>query len=368
MRGLFLEVALELYSLMSSVPQDMDVFCESLFWQLGSATGGGQPAQAGGSWPRLGGPAASVGRINSLQLPFFGKWLSTEYFKRLEWCSFPQFKGIMVDMLGVDLPDATLQAVFTPCPKDPEDDKAELRCLHDLGAALLTYLGYGLWKDAVRFVVMDFICPGPRQSKALEKLDEEFGKMDHSGRGFLQPGEVVVLVRRLAVLGLTCDDIDSLLKDKLKLEVPRKELQKYFAMMDVHVDGMVQAEEFIPMMAFLTLDFFPGQILANMKLSSACIAFNLFTVVVVLGLLFLLMELVVGAFAAGSTAAAVHSSANAMTGYVAKQASDSSIGFEDTMANLKKELEHHLIKVLCIVIGLTKDVVDRLVHLLAESM
>jgi hypothetical protein len=334
----------------------MDVFCESLFWQLANASGSQQLVSR-----------HHVGRICPLQLPWFGKWLSTEYFKRLEWCSFPQFKGIMVDMLGVDLPDATLHAVFTPCPKDPEDDKGELRCLHDLGAALLTHLGYGLWKDAVRLVVMDFIAYGPRQTKALEKLDEEFGKMDASGRGFLQPGEVVELVRRVAVLGLTCDDIDSLFKDKLGLEVPRKELQKYFAMMDVHVDGIVQAEEFIPMMAFLIMDFFPGQILKNMKLSAGWIAYYLATVVVVLGLLFLLMELVVGAFAVGSTAAAVHSSANAMTGYAAKQASDSSIGFEDTMANLKKELENRVIKVLCFVAGLSKDVVDKLVHLLAGT-
>merc|ERR1712228_883748 len=122
------------------------------------------------------------------------------------------------------------------------------------------------------------------------------------------------------------------------------------------------------MMAFLIMDFFPGQILKNMRLSAGWIAYYLATVVVVLGLLFLLMELVVGAFAVGSTAAAVHSSANAMTGYAAKQASDSSIGFEDTMANLKKELEHRLIQALCIVVGLSKDVMDKLVHLLAESM
>jgi len=357
MRGLFMEVALELYGLMSSVPQDMDVFCESLFWQLSAASGG-----------QLLAAARQAGRISSLQLPFFGKWLSTEYFKRREWCSFPQFKGIMVDMLGVDLPDTTLHAVFGPCPKDPDDDKGELRFLHDLGAALLTHLGYGMWKDAVRFVVMDFIPYGPRQSKALEKLDEEFQEMDVSGRGFLQPGEVVLLVRRLAVLGLTCDDIDELLRDKLKLEVPHKELHKYFAMMDVHVDGIVQAEEFIPMIAFLTLDFFPAQILANLKLSTGWIAYNIAAVIVILGLLFLLMDLVVGAFAIGSTVAAVHSSANAMTAYVAKQASDSSIGFEDTMANLKRELNNLVIQALCVVIGLSKDVMDKLVRLIAEGI
>merc|ERR1719382_1304962 len=130
---------------------------------------------------------------------------------------------------------------------------------------------------------MDLIPCGTRQSKALENLGEEFRKMDVSGRGFLQPGEVVVLLRRLAVWGLTCDDIHSMLWDKMKLEVPRNELHKYFAMADVHSDGAVQAEDFIPMIAFLTLDFFPAQILAKLKLSSRYIASLLATVVVVMG-------------------------------------------------------------------------------------
>jgi hypothetical protein len=370
LRGLFLEVALELYSLMSSVPEDIDVFFESLFWQVGVVSGGQHllPGHGGLQQVKKLPVPREVGRIWSLQLRYFGKWLSEEYFKHLDWCSFPQFKGIMVDMLGLDLPDATLHAVFDPCRKDPEDDQGELRCLHDLGAALLTHLGYGMWKDAVRLVVMDMIPQGPKQIKALEKLGQEFRRMDVSGRGFLQPGEAVVLVQRLAVWGLTCDDIHSMIRDTLKLEVPQKELHKYFAMTDVHSDGMLQAEEFIPMVAFLTLEFFPAQILAKLKLSTGAIASLLATVVGLMGLLFLLMELVVGAFAVGSSGAVVHSSANTLISYAAKSGSDSSIGFEDTMANLKKELEQHVVHALCLALSLSKDVVDKLVHLIAESI
>jgi len=356
LRGLFLEAALELFTSMSSVPTDLDVFIDSLHWQFCNQSGGERFV------------SSKVNIIGSLGLGHFHSWLKNTYFQHINWCSFPQFKAIMVDMLSVDLPDATLRLIFDPCPKKPDDDRGELRRLDDLGVALVTHLGYGLWPNAVKIVIMDFIPPGPRQSKALENATLEFQKMDKKGRGFLQPGEVVMLVQKLAVLGLTCDDVDKLLRSQLNLQIPPAELHKYFAMMDLHVDGMVQAEEFIPMIAFLVLEFFPAQVLHNMRLSTGWILYYLTSAVVVMALLFGLMELVVGAFEPGTTAAAMHTSANTLTAYAAKQASDATVGYEDTMVNLKREIEKQMIHALCLVVGLTKDVIDRLIHMLEGSI
>jgi len=288
------------------------------------------------------------------------------YYADRRWCTFASFKAIMQSLLKCDLPEGPLLAeVFTPCPKDPEDDLGELRRLSDLGGALFTWMGYGLWPGAVEVALTEVMPRGRVQTVALSMLDEEFKALDPEGLGVLQPAEAVVLLHRLVAPGLTCEDMTDFVSSRLGMQVPDRELHKYFAMMDVNGDGVLQAEEFIPMFVYLTFDFFPHHVLRRLNLTSGKIAIFLLSVLFLLGLLFALITLVIAAFPTGkSISATLHSGVSGISAVVAKQSSDKSIGAEDSMAQVKKDLELKALGAVVAVLGLSKAVCDNLTKMM----
>jgi len=345
LRGFWLELSLILFTELDSVPTDLDIFYKALAFQLEQRHSQGTAF---------------------LRLDLFRAWLQAEYFKSQTWCTFRQFKPIVVTMLGCDIPEGPLKTqVFDPCPKDPEDDLGELRRLSDLGAALQIWLGYGLWPSAVGQAVEELLPRGRVQTVAMSMLPSEFAKLDPEGLGVLQPADALVLTHRLLVPGLTCEDMVSFINDSLGVTVPEREVHKYFTMMDVNGDGVLQAEEFIPMFFYLVFDFFPHYVMRRLNLTTFQIVRFILGVLAFLAALFILVTLVIQAFPTGrSVAATIHSSVSGISAYAAKQSSDNSIGFEDTMTNLKRELEKRALDAIVAVLGVGKAVVERVLKLM----
>jgi len=255
--------------------------------------------------------------------------------------------------------------VFSPCPKDPKDDLGELRRLSDLGGALFTWMGYGLWPAAMEVALTEIMPRGRVQTVALSMLDEEFKALDPEGLGILQPAEAIVLLHRLVAPGLTCEDMTDFVSSRLGMQVPDREMHKYFAMMDVNGDGVLQADEFIPMFVYLTFDFFPHHVLRRLNLSTGKIVAFIMSVLLLLGLLFALITLVISAFPTGKgVGATIHSGVSGIGAVVAKQSSDKSIGAEDSMAAVKKELEAKALMAVVGVLGLGKAVYDNLTKMM----
>jgi len=199
----------------------------------------------------------------------------------------------------------------------------------------------------------------------LSMLDEEFKALDPEGLGILQPAEAIVLLHRLVAPGLTCEDMTDFVSSRLGMQVPDREMHKYFAMMDVNGDGVLQADEFIPMFVYLTFDFFPHHVLRRLNLSTGKIVAFIMSVLLLLGLLFALITLVISAFPTGKgVGATIHSGVSGIGAVVAKQSSDKSIGAEDSMAAVKKELEAKALMAVVGVLGLGKAVYDNLTKMM----
>jgi len=346
LRGIWLELALELFKSIGTVPTDLDVFYKALDYQQKT------PGKSGSNpW---------------LRLEVFKTWLNEVYYADRRWTTFSAFKAIMQNLLRCDLPEGPLLSqVFTPCPKDPDDDLGELRRLSDLGGALFTWMGYGLWPAAMEVALTEIMPRGRVQTVALSMLDEEFKALDPEGLGILQPAEAVVLLHRLCAPGLTCEDMTDFVSNRLGMQVPDREMHKYFAMMDVNGDGVLQADEFIPMFVYLTFDFFPHHVLRRLNLSTGKIVAFILSVLLLLSLLFALITLVISAFPTGKgVAATLHSGVSGIGAVVAKQSSDKSIGAEDSMATVKKELELKALMAVVGVLGLSKAVYDNLTKMM----
>eukprot|EP00439_Symbiodinium_sp_Y106_P084327 s679_g25.t1 len=240
----------------------------------------------------------------------------------------------------------------------------ELRAISDLAAALYAYTDHGLWSEALRWP------DSTRNSRdyALAHLEDEFEATDVAKRGVLSVIESLDLLQNLAVPGLTCADLGKLLEKELGLEVPRAELHKYFTTMDVNGDGLLQDEEFIQVVRFLMLDYYPHHILKHLNLSLPQIALFMSGVLAAIGVVFLLVTLVISFFEVGEDiGATLHGGFSGIFGVVGKRLSDEGIGFEDTMKNLELRLEAMMVTALVTVLGLSKEMQDVFSNVIASA-
>lgn len=348
LRGMWLELTMDIFDLASHLPSDLDVYFECLTYQLEQESHTEQ-------W---------------LRLDSFFKWAQNSFNHENDWTSFEVFCTLLTQKLKVNIPvDVLRDQVFTPCPVRPDDDKGELRKLSDLGAALSIWMGFGLWQGAVAQCVKTLWTNGQKRDLALSMLPEEFAKMDADGLGIVQPCEALILIQRLSVPGFDCDALEGFLRDSLGIQVPPAQLHKCFTMIDLNGDGVMQAEEFVLMVRFILLDFYPRLICEQMNLTTGKILKFILTIVTVLGLIFGLISLVLQAFAVQSAgSAAAHSSVNAIVAMAGKKFSETSIGVEDTMANYFKVLEQTLVTTLASVLGMSKPVIDRFVSFLKGAV
>eukprot|EP00931_Biecheleriopsis_adriatica_P008394 TRINITY_DN10958_c0_g1_i1.p1 TRINITY_DN10958_c0_g1~~TRINITY_DN10958_c0_g1_i1.p1 ORF type:complete len:1035 (+),score=276.77 TRINITY_DN10958_c0_g1_i1:176-3106(+) len=361
LRGLWFEVVLTVFQDMDCTPEDMDLFLMCKDWHTKQKEHSSSHAKQN----RHDRGMSSY----MLRLPTVKKWLRCVYFEKQSCCTFNQFKAIVRDMLDCGIPEKALkEKVFDVCPTQPGDDKEELRAIPDLGASLYSYTAHGLWPSALTIVAKRIFKAGAIRRLAVINLPSAFAKADKDQKGVLDAHEALEVLAELAAPGLSCDDLQKLLQVDLGLQVPRGELHKYFTMMDVNGDGVLQSEEFVQVVRFLMLSYFPRHLMTHLSLSTKQIAIFVLCVVSILGILFLLVTLVVSVFQMGEKLGSMlHGSFSVGFGAVAKRLSDQGIGFEDTMSNLEAKLEALLIEAMGPVIGLSKPMFDMFQQLLAST-
>merc|ERR1712217_183797 len=120
---------------------------------------------------------------------------------------------------------------------------------------------------------------------------------------------------------------------------------------------------------FFAFDFFPQHIIKKLGLGPGSIFMILGTVLGLLALIFALVSLVITSFPVGkSVSTTIHTFVSGASAYAAKQKSDKTIGFEDTMSNLKKQLEAKALVAVVSVLGVSKTVVERIVSLTSSIL
>eukprot|EP00931_Biecheleriopsis_adriatica_P008396 TRINITY_DN10958_c0_g2_i2.p1 TRINITY_DN10958_c0_g2~~TRINITY_DN10958_c0_g2_i2.p1 ORF type:complete len:1838 (+),score=365.13 TRINITY_DN10958_c0_g2_i2:773-5515(+) len=353
LRGIWLEAVLGVFRDLDCTPEDMDLFFACQDWHLKQVA------------PTTHSEESSY----MLRLPALKKWLRCVYFENQSCCTFNQFKAIVRDMLDCSIPEKALkEKVFDVCPTQGGDDKGELRAITDLGASLYNYTAHGLWPSALTIVAKRLFKAGVIRRLAVINLPSVFAKADKNRKGVLGAKEALEVLAELAAPGLSCDDLQKLLQVDLGLKITKGELHKYFAMMDVNGDGVLQSEEFVQVVRFLMLSYFPRHLIANLSLSMKQVSVFILCVVCILGILFFLVTLVVSVFQMGEKVGSVlHGSFSVGFGAAAKRLSDQGIGFEDTMSNLEAKLEALLIEAMGPVIGLSKPMFDIFKQLLAST-
>eukprot|EP00746_Dinoflagellata_sp_MGD_P092471 gnl/MRDRNA2_/MRDRNA2_36583_c0_seq1.p1 gnl/MRDRNA2_/MRDRNA2_36583_c0~~gnl/MRDRNA2_/MRDRNA2_36583_c0_seq1.p1 ORF type:complete len:1783 (+),score=289.00 gnl/MRDRNA2_/MRDRNA2_36583_c0_seq1:102-5351(+) len=121
LRGMWLELFLDICEIMDCIPSDVDIYYQGLDWQS-------KNTERQSPW---------------LRLETLKTWLRTTYVTDITSCTANQFSTLMTTYLGIDIDPATcVSQIFTKCPTIPGDDQGELRKLSDLGFATALFLGY----------------------------------------------------------------------------------------------------------------------------------------------------------------------------------------------------------------------------------
>jgi len=348
LRGLWHEAVMGIFGHTTCVPSDIDLFSDALKYQT----------------------TQMKSQKAFVQADMLKQFLLKDYLPgSLNMCTFHQFKTLINDMLKLDLPEEKLKAeVFGKCGWCKGDENGELRYLSDLGAAMKLWMGYGLWCEAIADMIKQILPRGPVQNKALQVLPDEFKKMDSRETGILQPAQAVVLIHKVAHPGLTCDDLSVTIRNNLNLDIPPRQIHYYYTLLDVNCDGVMQVDEFIPMLRLLMVDYWPHAILENMNLSTWQIVGFVFMVVLNLVFVLVAISLVIRTFTSGKgVASAIQGGFNACTLAFAKIQSDASSGFNDSVSAVKKQLGLMLVDTICFSLGLSKPVIDKFIALAKET-
>merc|ERR1712093_9503 len=110
----------------------------------------------------------------------------------------------MREFLLIDIDSAVLESqVFSKGPTVPDDDMGELRMLGDLAYAFKIWIGFGMWPHAVAQLVQRLVKPGVQRRLALAALPATFANMDDVSYGVIQPGQILLVLRKILNPGLT---------------------------------------------------------------------------------------------------------------------------------------------------------------------
>jgi len=339
LRGLWLEVTIDLFMSMDCVAHSYRLFYQGIQYAHNQAGDTPKPA--------------------FLRIAMVDAWLRNEYLKEKHWVTASEWQKLL-NMLKLDIALEQAEHIFTACPCKPDDDTGDLRCITDLATGTYIWMGYGIWKNAIVGIVEHFLPRGPMRSLALAMLPEEFAKLDKAGCGILQPAETIALIHRLVNPGLTCEDLGIFLSENLQIQVPQREIHKYFTMMDVDGNGVLDANEFIPMIRQLFLGFFPDHVMRALNLGPSQIARFVITIAAVLLMVFALVTLVIGTFAAGrDVISVIHTGVTGVTGIISQNLANGQLGFEGSMFALIAALEGWVTAAIVTALGLSTAAIDR---------
>jgi len=343
LRGMWLEIFMDICSLMDCLPSDVDIYYQCLEWQSKNRKG--------------------IETVPWIRLEVLKVWLHSMYVNDLTCCTESQFNTLMNVHLGIDIDAAILTSqIFNKCPKIEGDDQGELRRLSDLGFAFSIWLGHGLWRQGVVALVDRLVPRGNMRNLALAALPDAFGKVDTEGNGILQPGQALRVLRQVLNPGLTEKSLKDFLETELQLGmIQPAELHKYFTMMDINGDGVLTMEEFLPTIRFLVIGFFPTHVCRAMNLTSAQIFKFVVTVVLNLVGLFIFITLVIQTFTSGTGVASVmHSGLSAFGGLMSKFQSDGNSGAVADVVAAATFVENKVRDKIIATLGLKKAVVEKL--------
>jgi len=349
-RGIWLELFMGITNSLDCLPNDVDLYLNCLKWQLDN----------------------DASKSPSLTFESMRQWLVTEYIDAQRApgtfaITFRQFHALLANYLDFDIRKEVLRAqVFNPCPTVPDDDLGELRYAADLGAALHLWIGFGLWKGAVKEVIKQMCPRGAARDMALKLCADEFDKLDIEGTGILQPGQVKVLLHKLLHPGLTLPEVNLVVQQDLGLNVPEREVHKYFCLIDVNGDGVLQATEFVAFIRVIMTSFYPKQIVDFLGFSTSAILKVIATLVACLIGLFIAATLVIKSFTSGPVAATIHSSCSAGSAYMMKLQGEMQTGAGQAASEVVKHVDALVMTALTGLLGLTPTVIDELKQLFSQ--
>jgi hypothetical protein len=354
-RGVWLELFLDLSLSLECLPHDLDLYFESLQWQQKQ-----DEMQQRKPW---------------LMCHEFQTWLTTEFVSgesnpRDISVTRSQWDKLLRDYMNFCVPaDVLANEVFIPCPTIPNDDQFELRYVHDLAAALRLWLGYGLWKGAVAQVVAEVVPRGDKRAMALKIMSAEFDRMDVEGKGVLQPGQALMLLHKLVKPGLTLPEVTAVLHNDMGLNVPERQVHKYFTEIDINGDGILQVTEFISFLRIVMVDFYPEQILDRLNFTTGKMIKIISGIVLCFVGIFIAMTLVIKAFQTDPTvASSIHSTFSAGSAVAMKIQSDQTVGANEALSAIRQRIDTQVMLAITAILGLAPAVVDELTQLFDQLL
>jgi len=351
LRGIWMELYMAVAQAMDCLPNDLDLFLENLKWQSGKGA-----------------------RVPQLLYASMQDWLRNVYIEAMRTpgtftLTFRQFSLMLTNYLDFEVPEDVLRVqVFTPCACVPGDDLGELRYAKDLGAALRLWIGYGLWKGAVKQVIQQFVPRGATRSMAIKLCSDEFDKLDTAGKGILQPGHVRLLLLKLLHPGLTLHEVTSVVQTDLGMAIPEREIHKNFCKIDVNGDGVLQATEFVSFIQVIMTTYFPEQIVNYMGFSTMAVLKVVTVLVLCLAGLFVAVTLVIKSFASGPIAATIHSACSGGSSVMMKLQGDSSSGTGQAVSEIKMMVDAQVMLAVTACLGLGPTVIDELKKLFSKVL
>mmetsp|Transcript_33768 Transcript_33768/g.62134 ORF Transcript_33768/g.62134 Transcript_33768/m.62134 type:complete len:2455 (-) Transcript_33768:115-7479(-) len=356
-RGLWLELFMEVAQAVKCIPFDIDLYFDSLEWQLE------------GKAVEFGAHKDEDQKVPWLNLSAFQPWLKWEYIMKKRSCTAEEFHEMLASYFNFKIDADVLKVkVFNPCPLVPDDDNGELRYLHDLGAGLRLWMGYGLWKGAIEQAVKILLPRGKIRILAEKKLSEEFDKLDKTKIGVIQPGQAILLLKRLSHPGLTCEELQGMLKADLNLDIPYRELHKYFTVLDTNGDGVLQVKEFICFIQYIMADYYPAIIMKRMNLTVRQILSMIFVAVLTFVGLIAIIKISISTFTPGQAIGhALQTGGGAISMAYSKISSDKNVGADEAISAVRARVEATLTAAVATTMGLAPASIDKL-HQLAKGV
>jgi len=187
--------------------------------------------------------------------------------------------------------------------------------------------------------------------------------------GVLQPGQALMLLHKLVKPGLTLPEVTAVLHNDMGLNVPERQVHKYFTEIDINGDGILQVTEFISFLRIVMVDFYPGLILDRLNFTTGKMIKIVSGIVLCFVGIFIAMTLVIKAFQTDPTvASSIHSTFSAGSAVAMKIQSDQTVGANEALSAIRQRIDTQVMLAITAILGLAPAVVDELTQLFDQLL